>query len=116
MKRAFLYCRVSTEEQSQDNHYSLALQEERCRGYAQQKGWQVAKARKDVGSGRDADRPGYQELLADVKEGAIDVVVTYRLDRLSRNVKDVYAFLVLIRETLVADGDVCDTAGHAKGP
>jgi DNA invertase Pin-like site-specific DNA recombinase len=34
MSRAFVYCRVSTEEQSQDDHYSLALQEERCRDYA----------------------------------------------------------------------------------
>ena len=88
MKRAFLYCRVST-----DDHYSLALQEERCRGYAKHKGWQVAKVRKDVGSGKDAEQPGYQELLADVKADAVDVVITYRLDRLSRNVRDVYDFL-----------------------
>jgi len=88
-KRAFVYCRVSTDEQSQDDHYSLALQEERCRGYAQQKGWQIAKVRKDVASGKDAERPGYQELLADVHASAVDVVITCRLDRLSRNVRDV---------------------------
>ncbi len=92
-KRAFVYCRVSTDEQSQDDRYSLALQEERCRDYAKHKGWQVATVRKDVGSGKDAERPGYQELLADVRAGAIDVVITYRLDRLSRNVRDVYDFL-----------------------
>ena len=98
MKRAFLYARVSTEEQSQDSHYSLALQEERCRDYAKQKGWRVAEARKDVGSGRDADRPGYQDLLRAMGRGDIDVVITYRLDRLSRSVKDIYAFLEQTRE------------------
>ena len=46
-----------------------------------------------VGSGKDADRPAYQELLADVESELIDVIITYRLDRLSRSVRDVYDFL-----------------------
>lgn len=93
MKRTFVYCRVSTEEQSRPDHHSLKFQEDHCRTYAKQKGWRVAKCRKDVGSGKDDDRQHYQELLADIESGAIDVVVTYRLDRLSRNVRDVYDFL-----------------------
>jgi site-specific DNA recombinase len=93
MKLAFIYCRVPTEEQSRDDHYSLALQEERCREYARQRKWRVAKVRKDVGSGRDGECPGFQELIRDLESGAIDVVVVYRLDRLSRNVRDVYGFL-----------------------
>jgi len=93
MKRAFVYCRVSTEEQSRPEHHSLKFQEEHARTYAKQKGWRVAKCRKDVGSGKDDDRQYYQELLADIESGAIDVIVTYRLDRLSRNVRDVYDFL-----------------------
>ena len=93
MKRAFAYCRVSTEEQSRPDHHSLKLQEEHCREYAKRNGWRVTKLRKDVGSGKDADRAGYQELLADVDSGAVDVIITYRLDRLSRNVRDVYGFL-----------------------
>ena len=98
MKRAFVYCRVSTDEQSQDDHYSLAVQEDRCRDYGQQRQWRIVKVRKDVGSGRDAERPGFQELLHDVRSGTIDVVIVYRLDRLSRNVRDVYEFLQQTRE------------------
>jgi site-specific DNA recombinase len=93
MKSAFVYCRVSTEEQSREDHYSLALQEERCRAYAKQRGWRVAKVRKDTGSGKDDQRSGYQELRQAMTAGDIDVVVVYRLDRLSRNVRDVYDFL-----------------------
>jgi site-specific DNA recombinase len=112
MKRAFVYCRVSTEEQSQDDHYSLALQEERCRDYAKSKSWRVAKVRKDVGSGRNGDRPGFQELLQDVSAGAIDVVIVYRLDRLSRNVRDVYDFLERTRQAdvgFVSTSEAFDT-------
>ncbi len=92
MKRVFLYCRVSIKEQSPDDHYSLALQAERSREYAKKQKWRVAEVRKDVGSGRDALRLGFQRLLADVSAQAIDVVIVYRLDRLSRNVRDVYEF------------------------
>jgi len=51
------------------------------------------RLREDIGSGKDTDRVAYRELLADVASGAIDVIITYRLDRLSRNVRDVYDFL-----------------------
>jgi len=96
--RAFIYCRVSTEEQSTDDHYSLEYQEEKARSRVKEKGWQLVKVRKDVGSGKDANREGYQELLSDIRSRSTDVVVVYKLDRLSRNVKDVYHFLDLIRE------------------
>ncbi|MBM3501584.1 MAG: recombinase family protein, partial [Armatimonadetes bacterium] len=112
MSRAFVYCHVSTEEQSQDDHYSLALQEERCRDYAKAKSWRITKVRKDVGSGRNGDRPGFQELLQDVSAGAIDVVIVYRLDRLSRNVRDVYDFLERTRQAdvgFVSTSEAFDT-------
>ena len=93
MRRAFLYLRVSTEEQSRPEHHSLDYQEDHGRKYAKTHGWRVAKVRKDIGSGKDDDREAYQELLADIESGAIDVIITYRLDRLSRNVRDVYDLL-----------------------
>ncbi len=101
MKRAFVYCRVSTEEQSGDDRHSLPIQEERCREYAERKDWRVVKIRKDALSGRNAKRPGYQELLKDIETGEIDVVIVYRLDRLSRNVRDVYDFLQLTSDASV---------------
>ena len=57
------------------------------------KGWQVVKVRKDVHSGKNDQREGFQELLADLESEWIDAVVVYRLDRLSRNVRDIYDFL-----------------------
>jgi site-specific DNA recombinase len=88
--RAFVYCRVSTQEQATDAHYSLANQEAHCRDYIKHRSWQLVKVLKDVGSGKSAQRPNYQELLLAIREKRVDVVVVYRLDRLSRNVVDVY--------------------------
>jgi len=97
--RAFLYCRVSTKEQGTQDHYSLDNQEQRCRNYMTMKRWQCYKTRKDIASGKDDERPGFQELLTAVRDGKIDVVIVYRLDRLSRNVRDIYDFLDSIRES-----------------
>lgn len=100
--RAFCYCRVSTEEQSTDDHYSLANQEKKAKDYAKIKGWQVGRVRKDVASGKDTNRSGFQELVSCVKAREIDVVLVYRLDRLSRNVRDIYDVIDLMREHDVA--------------
>lgn len=91
---AFVYCRVSTEEQASDSHYSLDYQEQCARHPVKEKGWTIYKVRKDVGWGKSRyGRPGFQELLQDVDPYAIDVVLVYKLDRLSRNVRDIYEFL-----------------------
>jgi len=100
--RAFSYCRVSTEEQSTDDHYSLENQEKKATDQARLKDWRLVRVRKDVASGKDANRSGYQEMIAAIKAGEIDVVVVYRLDRLCRNVRDIYDFLDLIKEREVA--------------
>src|ERR1035437_8523914 len=100
--QAYAYCRVSTEEQATDNHYSLENQEQKARDYIKMKGWRVADVRKDVVSGKNAARDGYQDLLKAIKSGKVDVVVVYRLDRLSRNVKDIYDLLDLIKNHDVA--------------
>jgi site-specific DNA recombinase len=63
------------------------------------KKWRVAKVRKDVASGKNDDRAGFQELLSDIRLQKVDVVTVYRLDRLSRNVRDIYQFLETIRES-----------------
>jgi site-specific DNA recombinase len=93
--RAFVYCRVSTQEQATDDHYSLANQEARCRDYIKHRSWQLVKVLKDVGSGKSDERPNYQGLLSAIRGKRVDVVVVYRLDRLSRNVVDVYGALEL---------------------
>jgi site-specific DNA recombinase len=95
--RAFVYCRVSTQEQACDDHYSLGNQEQRCREYIKHKSWQLVKVLKDVASGKSAQRESYQELLRAIREHRVDVVVVYRLDRLSRSVVDIYNSLDLFR-------------------
>jgi len=66
------------------------------------KKWRVLKVRKDVASGKNDERDGFQELLALIRDGKVDVVVVYRLDRLSRNVRDIYDFLETIQKAGVA--------------
>jgi len=100
--QCFVYSRVSTEEQASDDHFSLANQEQRARDYANAKGWRISQVEKDVASGKDAERRGYKELISAIGKASVDCVLVYRLDRLSRNVRDVYDFLDLIKEHGVA--------------
>lgn len=90
--QAFLYCRVSSDEQASDNHYSLENQEIRARDYCKSKDWRVVEVRKDIASGKDTNRDGFGDLVKAVEAGRVDVVIVYRLDRLSRNVRDIYDF------------------------
>ena len=66
------------------------------------KKWRVSKIRKDVTNGKNDEREGFQELLHDIRLRKIDVVIVYRLDRLSRNVRDIYQFLDTIKDSDVA--------------
>ena len=100
--RAYVYCRVSTQEQARDDHYSLANQETRARDYIKHKSWRCVKVLREVGSGKSAERESYRELLRAIRNHLVDVVVVYRLDRLSRNVVDVYNALDLFRQQEVA--------------
>jgi DNA invertase Pin-like site-specific DNA recombinase len=61
--RAFCYCRVSTEEQSTDDHYSLQNQEKKAKEQSKLKDWRIVRIRKDVARGKDTNRSGYQELI-----------------------------------------------------
>ena len=85
MKRAFLYTRVSTSEQV--NGYSIDEQIERLKAYCTAKNWIVARIYNDGGySGGNTDRPALKDMIHDIKH--CDVVVVYKLDRLSRSQKD----------------------------
>jgi DNA invertase Pin-like site-specific DNA recombinase len=92
--RCAIYTRVSTDEQAASDYSSLKRQEEICRNYVDihtEKGWQVAGLYEDAGySGKDFQRPGIQELLDDVRTGRVDAIVTYKIDRISRSLKDFY--------------------------
>lgn len=98
--RVALYIRVSTQEQANEG-YSVGEQTDRLKKYAEAMGWIVHKIYVDPGySGGNTDRPGLKELIKDVKNGELDKVVVYKLDRLSRSQKDT---LILIEDIFLAN-------------
>jgi DNA invertase Pin-like site-specific DNA recombinase len=91
--RCAVYTRKSTEEGLDMQFNSLDAQREACESYvASQKaeGWVLVPDRYDDGgfSGATLDRPALQRLLADIQAGRVDVVVVYKIDRLSRSLMD----------------------------
>jgi DNA invertase Pin-like site-specific DNA recombinase len=86
MKRAGIYLRVSTNEQTTDNQ-RVALE-----AIAKQRGWDVAGIYSDQGisgsKGRDK-RPAFDKLLKDAVKGKLDVVAAWSVDRLGRSLQDV---------------------------
>lgn len=88
-KRAAIYTRKSTSDGLKQEFNSLDAQREACASYAQSQGWRVAGTYDDGGfTGANIDRPAFQRLLADVEARKIDVVVVYKVDRLSRSLLD----------------------------
>lgn len=85
-KRVAAYIRVSTAEQAMEG-YSIDEQIDRLQKYSEAMGWNIIKQHVDPGySGSNMQRPALQNLIANVKD--YDVVLVYRLDRLSRSQKD----------------------------
>jgi site-specific DNA recombinase len=81
--RAVTYCRFSTDKQREA---SIEDQYRNCERYAEREGWTITKRYEDKGvSGSKNDRPGYQQMLADAKAKAFDVLIVDDLSRLSRD-------------------------------
>jgi site-specific DNA recombinase len=84
MKRAAIYARVSTEEQT--FNYSIENQLDKLRLYCAERGYKIVGEYVDAGfSGTTIRRPHLQKLMADARAGAFDMVVVYKLDRLFRS-------------------------------
>lgn len=82
--KAAIYCRVSTDNQEREGT-SLQTQLEACRNYCQGKGYDVSYRFSESYSGLSLERPDLEKLRDLVRTEAIDVLVVYCLDRLSRN-------------------------------
>jgi site-specific DNA recombinase len=92
-KRCAVYTRKSSEEGLEQNFNSLHAQRQACEAFVKSQageGWRLVKAAYDDGgcSGAAMDRPALKTLLAHVKEKRIDVVVVYKVDRLTRSLAD----------------------------
>lgn len=98
--KVVLYVRVSSKEQV--DGYSIGEQVERLTKYCEAMGWGIVDTFIDPGySGGDTNRPGLELMIDKIKQGGIDKVVVYKLDRLSRNQKDT---LVLVEDVFKANG------------
>ena len=83
-----LYPRVSTEDQSRFGH-SLDEQKERMLKLCDYKNYEVYKVYEDAGiSAKDMNRPAFQEMIQDIKDGKINKIIVHKLDRLTRSIKD----------------------------
>src|SRR3954451_11908359 len=91
--RCAIYTRKSSEEGLEQNFNSLHAQREACEAYVlSQAGesWTGIKALYDDGgfSGGSMERPGLKQLMADIERGLVDIVVVYKVDRLTRSLAD----------------------------
>ena len=91
--RCAVYTRKSSEEGLEQEFNSLHAQREACEAYIASKrseGWVLVRDQYDDGgvSGGTLERPGLKRLLADIEDGLVDVVVVYKIDRLSRSLMD----------------------------
>jgi site-specific DNA recombinase len=90
IKRAVIYCRVSTKEQADEGN-SLVSQERICREYAAKEGYEIAQVFIERGeSAKTANRKQLQLLLkfCTGKKGVVHAVIAYKVDRISRNIAD----------------------------
>ena len=93
LKRCAVYCRVSSDERLDQTFNSIDAQREAGAAFiASQRaeGWtRVDDSYEDPGfSGGNMDRPGLKRLMRDIQDGKIDIVVVYKIDRLSRSLAD----------------------------
>ena len=97
LARCAIYTRKSTEYNLELAFNSLDAQREACEAYIKSQaheGWQLIPGRYDDGafSGASLDRPALQQLLADVRASKIDIVLVYKVDRLTRSLADFATF------------------------
>jgi len=93
IRRCAIYTRKSSEEGLDQSFNSLDAQREACEAYIKSQaheGWKLVHKQYDDGgfSGGSMARPGIQALLADIDKGLVDIVVVYKVDRLTRSLTD----------------------------
>ena len=113
-KIAGVYIRVSTEDQAREG-FSLGEQEEKLIQLCKFKELEVYKIYKDAGiSAKDMEhRPQFQEMLKDMKEGKLNYIVAYKLDRITRSVRDLEELISVLEQYncfLLCDRDDVNTS------
>jgi DNA invertase Pin-like site-specific DNA recombinase len=106
-RRCAIYTRKSSEEGLDSDFSSLDAQRESAESFIasqRQEGWVALPARYDDGgfTGANTDRPALVQLMADIEAGRVDVVVVYKIDRLSRSLLDFVTLLQVFERHQVA--------------
>lgn len=103
--QAIAYCRVSTTDQVKDGS-SLSVQEQGCRKYIAEQGWDIAHApwMEEGESAKTTDRTMLREMMrwCEKNKGKVDHLVIYRITRLSRNMEDFITLKVFFRKLGIA--------------
>src|SRR3981081_3504893 len=91
--RCAIYTRVSTDKGLEQDFTSLAAQYDASQAYIRSQahaGWALVRSKYDDGgfSGGNTDRPALQRLLEDLRAGKVDIIVVYKVDRLTRSLAD----------------------------
>lgn len=103
-----LYPRVSTEDQFRNGH-SLGEQKERMLKLCDYKNYEVYKVYEDAGiSAKDMNRPAFQEMIQDIKDGKINKIIVYKLDRLTRSIKDLEEICTFLEENNCSLESMCE--------
>lgn len=113
-KIAGIYIRVSTEDQAREG-FSLGEQEEKLRQLCKYKDFEIFKVYKDAGiSAKNMkDRPAFQQMLDDMKAGKLNYIVAYKLDRVTRSVRDLEVLISTLEQYhcyLICDRDDVNTS------
>ena len=103
-----LYPRVSTEDQFRNGH-SLDEQKERMLKLCDYKNYEVYKVYEDAGiSAKNMNRPAFQETIQDIKDGKINKIIVYKLDRLTRSIKDFEEICTFLEENDCSLESICE--------
>ena len=95
---AGLYPRVSTEDQSRFGH-SLDEQECKLKQLCDYKNYEIYKVYREEGvSAKNMERPKFQEMMQDMKDGKINKIIVYKLDRLTRSIQDLESICSMLEE------------------
>lgn len=94
--KAAIYSRVSSQIQV-DEGYSLEAQYDQLIKYVDMQSWDLVRIYTDPGvSAKDLNRPGVQEMINDLKDGKFEALIIHKLDRLTRNISDLYELVNLV--------------------
>ncbi|MEG0408546.1 MAG: recombinase family protein [Bacilli bacterium] len=112
-----IYTRVSTTDQAREGH-SLEEQEKRLKAMCEANGYTIYKVYTDAGiSGKSTEnRPDYQQMIKDMKKHKFNLIVAFKMDRLSRSIMDFEEFFNEIKEYDCGVEFLCekiDTSGAA---